>query len=115
MENYFMKKPCQHCPYRRDVKPFLHPERGAELAYLTQNPYNEFHCHKTTVSDEEFGGEGEDMVVVSSSKICAGFLTMQVNYNGNFPDGFIPDENIYENIYEDSWEMIDAYEEENLR
>jgi hypothetical protein len=48
-----MKKPCQHCPFRRDVKPFLRPGRGKELAYHAQNPYNSFTCHKTLEHDEE--------------------------------------------------------------
>ena len=29
---WFVKKPCQHCPFRRDVKPFLTPERAEEIA-----------------------------------------------------------------------------------
>ena len=36
----FIKNPCSHCPYRHDVKPFLTPERGEELAYLATNPYS---------------------------------------------------------------------------
>ena len=47
----------KHCPYRNDVTPFLTAERGAELAYLTQNPYNSFTCHKTLEEDDE-SGEG---------------------------------------------------------
>lgn len=49
----YMKKPCQHCPFRSDVTPFLHPERGEELAYGSQNPYWSFACHKTTECDED--------------------------------------------------------------
>lgn len=107
----YMKKPCQHCPYRRDVKPFLTPERGEELAYHAQNPYNYFHCNKTTVSDEEFGGEGEDMVATNESKLCAGFLSLQANECGeeHMPKGFKPD---YENCYNESFEMSQAYDEQ---
>lgn len=63
-----MKAPCKHCPFRSDVKPYLTPHRREELAYAAQNPYNSFPCHKTTVSDEEFGGEGEGMVATEESK-----------------------------------------------
>lgn len=77
MSDWFMKKSCDHCPFRRDVKPFLHPERGEELAYHAQNPYNSFPCHKTTVNDEEFGGDGSEMVAVETSKECAGFMALQ--------------------------------------
>lgn len=104
-----MKKPCEQCPFRRDVKPFLTPERGEELAYLAQNSYNTFHCHKTTVSDEEFGGEGDEMVATEKSKYCAGFLTLQANENGerDMPEGFTPS---YDVVYTDSFEMAQIYE-----
>ena len=104
----YMKKPCKHCPFRRDVKPFLHEDRGAELAYLAQNPYNEFHCHKTTESDEE--SEEGRMMVVETTKQCAGFLTLMANELGEerMPEGFKPS---YDLVYCDSWDMSGAYED----
>lgn len=105
----YMKKPCEHCPYRRDVKPYLTAERGEELAYLAQNQYNSFTCHKTTVSDEEFGGEGDRMVVTETSKECAVFLTLMANECGEkyMPKGFQPS---YDIVYGDSFEMAQEYE-----
>lgn len=107
----FMKEPCAHCPFRRDVKPFLHPSRGEELAYHATNPYNSFPCHKTTVSDEEFGGDGSDMVEVETSKQCAGFLTLMANECGenHMPKGFKPS---YDVVYTDAFEMSQAYDEQ---
>lgn len=102
----FIKKPCQHCPYRRDVKPFLTSERAEELAYLAQNPYNTFHCHKTIEHNDD--GDG---YAVEGSKICAGFLTLQHNENGSTfydSDGFEPSEL----VYDDASEMVYAYYEE---
>lgn len=101
----FMKQPCQHCPFRQDVKPFLHPERGADLAYSAQNPYNTFHCHKTLDYDDD--GEA---YACEGSKVCAGFLTLQHNENGSTSydsDGFVPSEL----VYNDAYEMADAYEQ----
>jgi len=99
----FCKKPCAQCPFRRDVKPFLRPERGEELAYSAENIYNVFHCHKTLEScdDKNFASQ--------SSKICAGFLTLQHNENGKTfydNDGFDPSPL----VYEDAFEMAQAYE-----
>lgn len=104
-----MKKPCEHCPFRRDVKPFLTPQRGEQLAYHAQNHYNSFSCHKTTVSDEEFGGDGDEMVATEHSKECAGFLTLMANECGeqNVPKGFNPS---YDVVYTDSFEMAQTYE-----
>lgn len=102
--SYFMKKPCAHCPYRNDVKPFLTPERGEELAYHTQNPYNSFPCHKTTEADDE-SDDGE-MLVTEDSKECAGFLTLQCQEGKNPPEGFEP---AWDIVYMDIYEMMDAY------
>lgn len=104
--NYFMKSPCAHCPFRIDVKPFLTPERGEELAYHATNPYNSFPCHKTTVSDEEYGGDGSESVCTEKSKECAGFLTLQIQEGAPIPKGFTP---AYEIVYSDAWDMADAY------
>jgi len=101
---YFMQKPCKHCPFRRDVKPFLSAERGEELAILTTNPYNSFSCHKTTVSDED--SEDGEMIVTEDSLECAGFLSMQINEGAIRPDGF----EVSDLVYEDYCEMIDAYQ-----
>lgn len=105
----FIKVPCKHCPFRNDVRPFLHPTRAEELAYHTQNPYNDFPCHKTTEPDED-SEEGE-MMITEKSKTCAGFLTMMGNENGEryLPEGFKPS---YEICYTDAFEMIQAYENE---
>jgi hypothetical protein len=100
-----MKTPCEHCPYRNDVKPFLHPERGEELAYHACNQYNSFPCHKTTVPSEYDDG---DMVTTSKSKECAGFVTLQINEGMSVPEGFEP---AYDIVYSDAWEMADAYAE----
>jgi hypothetical protein len=104
----FMKQPCKNCPFRKDVKPFLHPERGADLAYASQNPYNTFPCHVTTEHSDGEDGSGE-MLVTCNSKECAGFLTLQHNELGETSydsEGFEPS-NL---VYNDSYEMASAYE-----
>lgn len=103
-----MKKPCAHCPYRSDVKPYLTPERGEELAYIAQNPYNSFHCHKTTVEDEY--SEESEMMVAENSKMCAGFLTLMAQCGEDTPEGFEPS---WELCYTDPYEMADAYSNEH--
>jgi hypothetical protein len=107
----FMKKPCNHCPYRHDVKPFLRPERGEELAYAATNPYNSFPCHKTTVDSDDEDGCG-DRIVTSESKVCAGFLTLMSNELGRTSydsDGFVPS---YDVVYDSAYDMVDAYEQQ---
>lgn len=102
----YMKKPCAHCPYRRDVKPYLHPKRGEQLAYHATNYYNDFPCHLTTEEDEEDTGQ---RAVTENSKQCAGFLTLMANEcgEGRIPDGFVPS---YELVYNDASEMAYYYE-----
>lgn len=108
-EGYYMKQPCKHCPFRIDVEPFLTPERGEELAVHATNPYNTFPCHKTTVSDEEYGGDGSRSVANENSKECAGFMTLQINEGASIPEGFQP---AYRLVYGSYEEMIDAYADE---
>jgi len=103
----FMSSPCKHCPFRRDVKPFLHPNRATEIAYATQNPYNSFPCHKTTEEDED-SDEGV-LLVTENSKECAGFLTLRANSGERIPKGFEPAWSI---CYEDPFEMSQTYEDE---
>jgi len=91
----FCKKPCANCPYRQDVKPFLHPQRGAELAYICQSKYSTFHCHKTLEHDDDNG----DTYAGKNSKVCAGFLSLQHNERDEtrYDDqGFKPSSNVYE-------------------
>lgn len=100
----FMKVPCKHCPFRSDVKPFLHPERAEQLAYSAENPYNSFPCHKTTEYDED--SEDGDMYITEDSKECAGFLTLRAQCGEDVPEGFEPS---YEIVYTDPYAMADAY------
>lgn len=101
----FVKVPCKHCPFRVDVKPYLHPERAADIAYASQNPYNSFSCHKTT----EYNEDSEEMECTDKSKECAGFLTLRAQEGEDIPEGFEPS---WELVYTSILEMIDAYEEE---
>ena len=103
----YMKQPCKHCPFRSDVKPFLHPDRAAEIAYAAGNPYNEFPCHKTTEYDEE--SDDGAMMQVETSKECAGFLTLRAQQGMKTPKGFEPS---WDMCYIDEFDMIQAYEEQ---
>jgi hypothetical protein len=94
----FMKEPCLHCPYRKNIKPYLTPERGDELAYAVHNPYNTFPCHKTTVSVEDDEGEC-DRIATENSKMCAGFLSLmklELGYTTYDEDGFEASDDVYE-------------------
>jgi len=102
-ESHFMPTPCKHCPFRRDVKPFLRPRRGEELAYHACNPYNSFTCHKTLVDDPD---DDCGNMAGPQSKECAGFITLQINEGAAIPEGFTP---AYDIVYSDIYEMIDAY------
>lgn len=99
----FVKTPCLHCPFRRDVQPFLTPQRGDELAYHTENHYNEFPCHKTTVPDEN----GIDNTYGEKTLECAGFLSMVYYRSDRKPEGFEPSKLVYSDAMEMSW----AYED----
>ncbi len=107
MTEEFMPSPCKNCPFRTDVKPYLHPDRAFEIAASAENPYNDFPCHKTTTHDEdEFG---EFLVDRETEKQCAGFLTLRARETSEgVPEGF---KGAYDIVYEDADHMEAAYEE----
>ena len=105
MSKDYMEKPCQHCPFRRDVTPFLHPDRAYEIAASASNPYSNFPCHKTLEHDED--SEDGKLMATECGKTCAGWLTMQAGEDDRFlPEGFEPD---WEGCYSDAYEMEDVY------
>jgi len=102
-EDDFMKVPCKHCPFRSDIKPYLHPNRAKEIAYAALRPYSSFACHKTTKYNEYL----DDQECTADSKECAGFLTLRAQSGQEIPHGFTP---LWELCYTDASEMVDAYE-----
>jgi hypothetical protein len=105
----FIKKPCKNCPFRNNIKPYLHPDRAAEIAYAASNPYSNFTCHSTIEYDGDEDHQGRPTGDFSGALTCAGFLTMRAQEGEDVPEGFEPSWNI---CYIDNYEMIDAYEKE---
>jgi hypothetical protein len=101
-----MKKTCALCPFSRTKTLALHPERAADFAYMAQNPYSSFPCHKTAELDED-DPESSEYVWGESSKMCHGFLTLQRAENGIEDDEFQPDGDGFECTHE----MIEHHEE----
>jgi hypothetical protein len=106
----WMKKTCALCPFSRTKTLFLHPERAEEFAYMAQNPYNDFPCHKTAEYEEETAWHDGGFVAGEHSKTCHGFMTLQAEENGLEIDGFTPDGDGFQSIdemletHEDLWE-----------
>ena len=109
MTTEHMPAPCQHCPFLKSVKPFLHPRRAFDIAVSSQYTFGEFYCHKTTVEDDE-----GDSYVGESAQLCAGFLTMKARQcqQDDLPEGFIPS---WDLVYEDAQDMYEAYQKESNR
>lgn len=105
----FVKKPCKRCPFRNDIKPYLHPKRAEELAYAATNPYSNFTCHATFEYDGDEDHQGRPTGDFSKAKTCAGFLTLRASDQGIETPDFTPS---YDIVYSDVLEMIHAYEED---
>jgi len=60
---YELKTPCSNCPFRSDVKPYIHPERVEEIIG------QEFSCHKTTTCKEQDNNH-------PAAQHCAGSLIL---------------------------------------
>ena len=109
-ERYWMKKPCEHCPYSRKVDFNLHPVRAEEFAIAATNTYNSFPCHKTADVDEDDPNSTGEFVYGENSFECNGFLSLQVNEGAYQPDGFEP----HEDAFSCHHEMADKYYDEDL-
>ena len=106
MSQDYMRTPCKNCPFRTDVRPYLHPQRAEDIAHSACNPFSNFTCHETLEEHDE------DLIETTRSKTCAGFLTLKYIENGESgyeDDGFVPS---LETVYSDTWDMIQAYEDE---
>ena len=72
-------KPCNNCPFRTDVTPYLRPERAEEIAYVLRSG-GQFSCHKGLdlperkrqfcrgalgVMENDFGADANQMVRIS--------------------------------------------------
>lgn len=111
MEDY-VKKPCKSCPFRNDVKPYLHPNRAEEIAYAASNPCSNFTCHSTIEYDGDEDIQGRSTGDFSKAKTCAGFLTLRAQEGLDTPEEFEPSWDI---CYIDASEMINSYENEHQK
>lgn len=73
---YTMTKPCDNCPFRRDIHFRLHPERARQIASALLREDKTFTCHKTTVPDDDGG-----MRDGPNAQHCAGALIF-LEHNG---------------------------------
>lgn len=71
---YELTKPCPHCPFRSDIKPYLTPDRVEEIMESLER--STFTCHLTTVSDED-GDDCGEMRDGPNAQHCAGALILQ--------------------------------------
>jgi hypothetical protein len=70
-------RPCDQCPFRADIRPFLHRERAREIVEEIFYHDKSFTCHKTNNYDEEDG----DGVETKDSQHCAGAMIMLERYD----------------------------------
>jgi hypothetical protein len=68
---YGMTTPCSNCPFRKDITPFLRPERVREIERSLVR--SEFPCHKTTKHDDD----GEYVGHTDQEMHCAGALILK--------------------------------------
>ena len=103
-----MNKCCGLCPFSRKNTLYLHPERAEEFAYMADNRYNDFVCHKTGVTHEDHPDEERQTEIVRGEKslTCAGFHAMQGAINGKKTEI----EFDVEDHFSDTWEMVEHHE-----
>lgn len=108
---YDLRKPCDNCPFRNDIQPYIRPERVEEIVGAA------FACHKTTKHDDD----GEH-IENDKEQHCAGSLIlhekmeqphqmMRICERIGFYDRTKLDMDAP--VYDSVEEMIEAHEEAN--
>lgn len=72
MAEYNLVRPCENCPFRTDVRPYLKPDRIQEMEEALVR--GEFHCHKTL--DYSQIEDWEDEPGDEKAQHCAGALIL---------------------------------------
>ena len=72
-----LTRPCNNCPFRTDVTPYIRHERAEEIADAITRRQGTFSCHKTIDHDDEEDDEAAGNHVPSKDEQhCAGALIM---------------------------------------
>jgi len=74
--NFDLKRPCANCPFRTDIRPFLHPERAREICDAMLLGDESFWCHKTIDCSEASEGSTN-----RKTQHCAGGLILLEKLN----------------------------------
>jgi hypothetical protein len=74
-----MTTPCNNCPFRTDVKPYIRPERVIEIRDTMMKDQSSFPCHKTTDLDEDT----QERLNTSGEQQCAGALIILEKNGGS--------------------------------
>jgi hypothetical protein len=100
-----MNPPCEACPFRRDVAPYLTPERGMALAFSTRLLGHDFFCHETV----DYGAR-TTKARMKNAQLCRGFAIMRAQEGRGRKHRFVEDRDL---VYRSMGEMIVAYLERN--
>jgi len=106
-ERTWMKKCCEHCPFKFGTKLVLHPERAEDFANMASNPYNDFPCHTTADVQEETEYHEGGFVHGENSFTCHGFKAMQLDQNGE-EESFVSDGQHFSGYFE----MVEYHRQE---
>ena len=69
-----LRSPCNNCPFRTDIEPYLRAARAYEI--ITGAERSELFCHKTLTHVLNGDDEDEDgpKILRGRSKVCAGMM-----------------------------------------
>lgn len=96
-----MNPPCEACPFRRDVRPYLTPERGMSLAMSTRLPGREFFCHETIDYNATTKKKRR-----KNARLCRGFAILRAQEGVERAHRFVEDRDL---VYRSMGDMMFAY------
>jgi hypothetical protein len=117
MMDFSLKKPCNNCPFRTDVKPYLRTARIVGILRSITEGDASFSCHKTTAHDDDgvpIQGKKEKhcagaLILLEKIKQPNQLMRIAVRLNMYKPDKLRMDIPIYDTPIA----MVDAYRKAN--
>jgi hypothetical protein len=71
VKSFNLTKPCEKCPFRKDIRAYLRKNRVMEIVSVLENG-GSFPCHETVDYDDE----GDPVIASKKWKFCAGATIM---------------------------------------
>lgn len=103
-----LKKPCKHCPFRKEQRRIVRPSRAKDLVEAVESGAD-FICHKTLDKEEGSVCAGSLAILDKQGDILVNRTARMAERFGEFDPGSLHDD-AYSSTFDDFEQFIEAQE-----